>query len=228
MAHLQTTPYRQLKRILDLLLSCSIVLVSIPILVLIAILVKLSSPGPVLFRQERLGLNGKIFTAFKFRTMIVHSTASLADKVTHKSDQRITRIGRMLRDFRLDELPQLLNVIRGEMSVVGPRPLTPDCYPLYSEKDRRRLDVLPGITGWQQVNGGAEHTWTERIDWDIWYVDNGTLLLDIKIMWRTIPVMLFRKGVYSSDGTQLSGVPESLLASVTTSSDENSGNRSTS
>jgi len=146
--------------------------------------------------------------------MVVHETNSLADKVVHSADPRITPLGKMLRDFRLDELPQLFNVIRGEMSIVGPRPLTPDFYPYYSDTDKQRLAVPPGITGWQQVNGASQHSWTERISLDVWYVKNANIWLDVKIIWRTIGVALTREGVYASDGSQLSGVPDALRATL--------------
>jgi lipopolysaccharide/colanic/teichoic acid biosynthesis glycosyltransferase len=177
-------------------------------------LVRITSPGPALFRQKRLGLNGTVFTIFKFRTMVVHEASSLADKVVHSTDPRITSLGKILRDFRLDEFPQLFNVIRGEMSIVGPRPLTPDFYSYYTDFDKQRLLLPPGITGWQQVNGASEHNWTQRIALDVWYVENASIWLDLKIIWRTIGVALTREGVYAADGSQLSGLPDALRATL--------------
>jgi lipopolysaccharide/colanic/teichoic acid biosynthesis glycosyltransferase len=142
--------------------------------------------------------------------MVVHEEASLADSFTHSADPRITPIGRMLRDFRLDELPQLFNVIRGEMSIVGPRPLLPEFLAYYSERDKQRLALRPGITGWQQVNGAAQRTWEERIALDAWYVNNASIWLDLKILWRTIGVALTREGVYASHESQLSLVPDAV------------------
>src|SRR4051794_7731823 len=173
--------YRFIKRILDLFLAGTALLLLSPVLVTIAVLVRMTSPGPALFRQKRLGLNGHVFTIFKFRTMVVHEATSLADKVVLSADPRITRLGRILRDFHLDELPQLFNVIRGEMSIVGPRPLTPEVLPYYSDVDKQRLEVLPGVTGWQQVNGALRNSWTERIALDVWYVKNQSIWLDLKI-----------------------------------------------
>ncbi|MBV9303139.1 MAG: sugar transferase [Acidobacteriaceae bacterium] len=204
-----------IKRIFDVVVSGAALVLLSPALALIAILIRMSSPGPVLFRQKRLGKNASVFTIFKFRTMVVHTAATLTDRITYSTDPRITPLGRFLRDFRLDELPQLFNVVRGEMSIVGPRPLTPDFYPYYSEKDKERLAMRPGITGWQQVNGASNHSWAQRIDLDVWYVRHASLWLDLKIISRTIPVALTREGVYASDGSQLSGVPDALRATLT-------------
>jgi len=206
--------YLFIKRAFDLLLSVAVLVLLSPLFALIAILIRMSSPGPILFRQKRLGKNASVFTIFKFRTMVVHTAATLADRVTYSTDPRITPVGRLLRDFRLDELPQLFNVIRGEMSIVGPRPLTPDFYPYYSERDKERLAMPPGITGWQQVNGASNHTWAQRIDLDVWYVHHASLWLDLQIISKTIPVALTREGVYASDGSQLSGVPDALRATL--------------
>src|SRR5437868_7834867 len=220
--------YRFIKRILDLFLAGTALLLLSPVLVTIAILVRMTSPGPALFRQKRLGLNGTFFTIFKFRTMVMHEANTLADKLIHSADPRITPLGRILRDFRLDELPQLFNVIRGEMSIVGPRPLTPEFYPYYTERDKQRLRLRPGVTGWQQVNGASQHSWAERISLDVWYVDNANIWLDLKIIWRTIGVALTREGVYASDGSQLSGVPEALRATLPQGFNNNECNRNSS
>jgi lipopolysaccharide/colanic/teichoic acid biosynthesis glycosyltransferase len=206
--------YRFIKRILDLFLAGTALLLLSPVLVTIAVLVRMTSPGPALFRQKRLGLNGHVFTIFKFRTMVVHEATSLADKVVLSVDPRITRLGRILRDFRLDELPQLFNVIRGEMSIVGPRPLTPELLPYYSDTDKQRLEVRPGVTGWQQVNGALRNSWTGRIALDVWYVKNQSIWLDLSIIWRTISVALKREGVYASHGSQLSTIPEAFRATL--------------
>ncbi|MFL6353874.1 MAG: sugar transferase [Bryobacteraceae bacterium] len=206
--------YLAVKRTLDLFLAGAAVVAFSPVLALISILVRITSPGPALFRQQRLGINGRVFTIFKFRTMVVHEASSLAEKVVHSADPRITPLGKVLRDFRLDELPQLFNVIRGEMSIVGPRPLTPDFYPYYTDRDKQRLVLPPGITGWQQVNGASQHSWAERISLDVWYVENANIWLDLQIIWRTIGVALTREGVYASDGSQLSGVPDALRPSL--------------
>ena len=213
--HGPSASYLILKRALDLLIAAIALLVLSPFFAAIAILVRLSSPGPVFFRQKRLGQNGTVFTIFKFRTMVVHTASKLADQITHSADPRITPVGRVLRDFRLDELPQFINVLRGEMSIVGPRPLTPEFFAYYSEKDKQRVALRPGITGWQQVNGASNHSWAERIDLDVWYVHHANLWLDLKIIWRTIGVALTREGVYATDGSQLSGIPDALRANFT-------------
>lgn len=199
-----------IKRTLDVLLAVVATVALSPVLAIIGILVRITSPGPALFRQKRLGLNGSVFTIFKFRTMVVQQEASMAELFTHSADPRITPLGRVLRDFRLDELPQFFNVIRGEMSIVGPRPLMPEFLPYYSDKDRQRLVVRPGITGWQQVNGGAQRSWAERIALDVWYVEHASVWLDLKILSRTIGVALTREGVYASCESQLSLVPDAV------------------
>jgi sugar transferase EpsL len=216
--------YRFTKRTLDLFLAGAAMVALSPVLGLIAVLLRITSPGPTLFRQKRLGLNGSIFTIFKFRTMVVHEELSLADSFTHSADPRITPLGRILRDFRLDELPQLFNVIRGEMSIVGPRPLLPEFLAYYSETDKQRLALRPGITGWQQVNGGVQRAWAERIALDVWYIHNASIWLDLKILWRTIGVALTREGVYAPNESQLSLVPDAVRPMLAQEF-ENRGNR---
>jgi lipopolysaccharide/colanic/teichoic acid biosynthesis glycosyltransferase len=210
LSHRPGTWYRFVKRTLDLSLAVAAVVAFSPLLGLISILVRVTSAGPALFRQKRLGLNGSVFTIFKFRTMVVHKEVSLAESFTHSADPRITPLGKILRDFRLDELPQLFNVIRGEMSIVGPRPLLPEFLPYYSERDKERLALRPGITGWQQVNGGAQRPWAERIALDVWYVNHASIWLDLKILWRTIGVALTREGVYASNESQWNLVPDAI------------------
>jgi lipopolysaccharide/colanic/teichoic acid biosynthesis glycosyltransferase len=217
--------YRFIKRLLDLFLASTAVIILSPALGVISSLVRMSSAGPILFRQKRLGVNGRVFTIYKFRTMVAHDEASLAGLFTYSADPRITPVGRILREFRLDELPQLFNVVRGDMSIVGPRPLLPEFLPYYSDRDKERLLVRPGITGWQQVNGAAQRTWTERIALDVWYVNNASVWLDFKILWRTIGVALTREGVYASNGSQLSTVPDAARPMVAQEFD-NGGNRS--
>lgn len=206
--------YPAVKRSADVVLGCAALAVCSPLFIIIPILVRLSSSGPILFRQKRVGQNGTVFTIFKFRTMRVHGVSQLSDNITHRLDPRITGVGKFLRNYRLDELPQFVNVLRGEMSIVGPRPLMPDLLPYYSGRDKQRLSVRPGITGWQQVNGGAHHTWNERISLDIWYVENASMLLDLKIICRTVKVALAQEGVYASDGSQLSAIPDALRATL--------------
>lgn len=200
------------KRGLDLLLGSLLLLLSGPFLAAVALAIRLDTPGPALFRQDRLGLGGRIFSIFKFRTMLEGSTHLGTGLETHQGDFRITRVGRILRHLRIDELPQLLNVLRGDMSLVGPRPLLPDFLDYYSERDRRRLEAPPGMTGWQQVNGAARNTWTERVDLDLWYVDNRSFCLDLWVLLRTVAVVLRADTSYAADGSQKSGMPDSYAA----------------
>jgi lipopolysaccharide/colanic/teichoic acid biosynthesis glycosyltransferase len=200
------------KRAFDLVLGFALLLLAGPFLALLAAAVRLDSPGPALFRQVRLGLGARPFTIFKFRTMRRHSVGPGSCLEVSRDDERITRVGRVLRNLRLDELPQLLNVIRGEMSLVGPRPLLPEFLPYYSERDRRRLLLPPGMTGWQQVNGAARHSWRERVDLDLWYLEHRSLGLDLRVLWRTAGVVLRADTVYAADGSQRSGLPDAYLA----------------
>jgi lipopolysaccharide/colanic/teichoic acid biosynthesis glycosyltransferase len=130
---------------------------------------------------------------------------------THRGDFRITRVGALLRQTRMDELPQLLNVLKGDMSLVGPRPLLPQFLPWYSDQDRRRLEARPGMTGWQQVKGASRHTWRERVALDVWYVDHASLLLDLWILCLTVVVVLRGQGIYADDGSQTSGLPDAYV-----------------
>lgn len=190
------------KRLLDVMASGILCLVLLPVLAIIALAVRLSSPGPILFRQERLGRLGTKFQIYKFRSMIdgaVHQGVGLA---TFDGDPRVTPIGKFLREYHLDELPQLFNVVLGNMSLVGPRPVVFSALPTYSEWERRRLLMPPGITGWQQINGGALNDVDERIKLDVWYVENWNWWLDLVILLRTIPVVLRKEGVYGADGWQ--------------------------
>jgi lipopolysaccharide/colanic/teichoic acid biosynthesis glycosyltransferase len=200
------------KRAFDLLLGSAVLLAASPVLAGLALAVRLDSPGPAWFRQLRLGLGGRPFSIFKFRTMRHGSTHQGSGLETSRDDGRITRVGRVLRNLRLDELPQLLNVLKGEMSLVGPRPLLPEFLPYYSSLDRRRLEALPGMTGWQQVNGAARHSWRERVALDVWYVDHRSLWLDLRILWRTVGVLLRADTVYAPDGSQKSGLPDAYVA----------------
>lgn len=196
----------RMKRAFDLVGALLLLVPAGPLLLLAALAIRLDSPGPVFFRQDRLGLRGRVFSIFKFRTM--GADAHLGGLLTHRDDPRITRVGRLLRATRMDELPQLLNVLRGDMSLVGPRPLLPQYLPYYGPGDARRMAVPPGMTGWQQVNGAARHGWRERIALDLWYVDHRSLLLDLRILWRTAGVVLRGDTVYAPDGSQESGLPD--------------------
>ncbi len=173
----------KIKRPFDLLLSTLILLIGLPIYAILSILIVTKLGSPILFRQQRPGLHGKPFTILKFRTM-----TSKRDEAGNllPDGQRLTPFGRFLRSTSLDELPELLNVLKGEMSIVGPRPLLMQYLPLYTPEQQRRHDVRPGITGWAQINGRNAISWEEKFKMDVWYVDNHTFWLDIKIILQTI------------------------------------------
>jgi lipopolysaccharide/colanic/teichoic acid biosynthesis glycosyltransferase len=183
---------KTLKRTIDILVAAISLAVLSPLLLLLAILLRRSTRSTALFRQKRAGLKGQPFTLFKFRTMTdVRDRAgkSLAD------EQRLTTLGRSLRSTSLDELPQLWNVLRGDMSLVGPRPLLFEYLPRYTAFQRRRHEVRPGITGWVQVNGRNSLTWEQKFKLDVWYVDHGSPWLDAKILWLTLLQVLRRDGI---------------------------------
>lgn len=180
--------YRAVKRFLDVTASfLGLVLLS-PLLLAVSILIKIDSRGPVIFRQKRIGRKGKVFEIYKFRSMCVGAEKTGSGVYSGKGDARVTRIGKILRATSIDELPQLLNILKGEMSFVGPRPpLTyhPWKYEEYTDFQKRMFEVRPGITGWAQVNGRKDVEWHKRIELNVWYVDHMSLLLDIKIMFMT-------------------------------------------
>lgn len=180
--------YRAVKRFLDVTASfLGLVLLS-PLMLAVSILIKIDSRGPVIFRQTRIGRNGKVFEIYKFRSMCVGAEKNGSGVYSGKGDARVTRIGKILRATSIDELPQLLNILKGEMSFVGPRPpLTyhPWKYEEYTDSQKRMFEVRPGITGWAQVNGRKDVEWHKRIELNVWYVDHMSLLLDIKIMFMT-------------------------------------------
>jgi len=168
-----------------------------PFLGIVAIAIKIDDPGPVFFRQERAGKDGSVFWVFKFRSMVVNAEKKGAGVFVEEDDPRITKVGQFLRNTSIDELPQLINVLKGEMSLVGPRPTLPYQVKQYDARQWRRLKVKPGITGWAQVNGRNELTWPERIELDLWYIDNLNLWLDIKILFKTVLAVLSKQGLYS-------------------------------
>jgi lipopolysaccharide/colanic/teichoic acid biosynthesis glycosyltransferase len=184
-------------RAADVAIAGSALIVASPVLALAALGVKLEDGGPVLYRQTRVGKDGSDFELLKLRTMVVGAETMGAGLSVNRGDERITRAGRLLRKLSLDELPQLWNVVRGEMSVIGPRPTLRYQVEQYDERQRHRLDVKPGITGWAQVNGRAALPWVDRIELDVWYVEHRSRLLDLRILART-PVALFR-GTYKGE-----------------------------
>jgi lipopolysaccharide/colanic/teichoic acid biosynthesis glycosyltransferase len=180
------------KRWLDVALTVPTMLLLFPLVLAIAVILRVKLGSPVLFRQRRPGLDGRTFTVLKFRTM--NNATDRADNLL-PDEQRLTGLGRLLRALSLDELPQLLNVLRGEMSLVGPRPLLIQYLGRYTPRQRRRHEVRPGITGWAQVNGRNGLNWTTRFELDIWYVENCSLALDLKILAMTVSRVLRRSGI---------------------------------
>jgi lipopolysaccharide/colanic/teichoic acid biosynthesis glycosyltransferase len=183
-----------LNRAADVAVAGTALVVASPLLGLAALAAKLDDRGPLLYRQTRVGKDGADFELLKLRTMVVGAETIGAGYAVDEGDSRITRVGRLLRRLSLDELPQLWNVIRGDMSVIGPRPTLRYQVERYDARQARRLDVKPGITGWAQVHGRAALPWAERIELDVWYVENRNVLLDLKILAKT-PLALF-SGTY--------------------------------
>ena len=187
-------------RLLDIIGSMVGLFITSPILVCAAIAIKVSDGGPVFYKQERVGKNGRPFTILKLRTMTVGAeNIGLGLSVAH-NDSRITAAGSVLRSTSVDELPQLINVLRGEMSLVGPRPTVASQVERYNREQRRRLEVKPGLTGWAQINGRNSLSWPERIGLDVWYVENRSLRLDIKIIALTPRAMLNPTSLYGPSG----------------------------
>jgi lipopolysaccharide/colanic/teichoic acid biosynthesis glycosyltransferase len=183
-----------MRRALDVTVAGAGLVAASPLLALAALAVKLEDRGPVLFRQTRVGKDGVDFELLKLRTMVVGAESQGTGYAVDRGDPRITRVGRILRRTSVDELPQLWNVVRGEMSLIGPRPTLRYQVDRYDEHQRHRLDIRPGITGWAQVNGRAALPWAERIELDVWYVEHRSLAVDLKILLRT-PLALFG-GIY--------------------------------
>ena len=185
-----------MKRLIDIVASAVALVVLSPIIAVVAVLVALRLGRPVLFVQERPGRNARPFTMYKFRTM---TSATGPDGRLLPDAERLTPFGRLLRSTSLDELPELWNILRGDMSLVGPRPLLMAYLPRYSAHQARRHEVRPGLTGWAQVNGRNATTWDERFDLDVWYVDHRTMRLDLQIIWKTVQAVVRRDGV-SAEG----------------------------
>ena len=185
-----------IRRLLDILVSSGALLASAPVLALAALAIRLESEGPVIYRQRRIGLHGHPFDAIKLRTMVQGAEHIGAGLAVNADDSRITRVGAVLRRTSVDELPNLVNVLRGEMSLIGPRPTLPVQVDQYTERQRRRLEIKPGITGWAQVNGRASLPWSERIELDLYYIEHRSLALDLRILWRTAAMVLGGSGLY--------------------------------
>jgi lipopolysaccharide/colanic/teichoic acid biosynthesis glycosyltransferase len=190
---------RNASRALDVVVASVVLAIASPLLAIAAVLIKLESRGPVFYRQRRVGRGGEPFELWKLRTMVPGAESMGAGIYVVEGDPRITRTGRLLRRFSLDELPNLVNVLRGEMALVGPRPTVQEQVDRYTERQRRRLEVRPGITGWAQVNGRTSLPWPERIELDVWYVEHRTLRLDMRILLKTVRLLATGRGLYSDE-----------------------------
>lgn len=182
----------KIKRSFDIIFSLTVLIMLSPIFLIIAILVKIKLGGPIFFVQERIGMYNRPFKMYKFRTM--RDTKDSSGNLL-SDNERLTKFGKTLRSTSLDELPEFFNILRGEMSLIGPRPLLPEYLPLYSGEQIKRHNVLPGLTGWAQVNGRNSISWTEKFELDVWYVENWSLKLDLKIFFLTIVKVIKREDI---------------------------------
>ncbi len=185
-----------IRRAIDIAVSGAALIVSAPLILAAMLAIRLESPGHAIYRQRRVGLNGREFDVLKLRTMVSGAEHIGAGLAVNENDARITRVGALLRRTSLDELPNLLNVLRGEMSLIGPRPTLPHQVAAYDERQRGRLAIRPGITGWAQVNGRASLPWSERIELDLYYIEHRSLRLDLEILRRTPAMVLGGEGLY--------------------------------
>ena len=185
-----------IRRTVDIAVSALALALTSPLLLAAMIAVRLESSGPVIYRQRRVGMHGRPFDVLKLRTMVDGAEHIGAGLAIDANDSRVTRVGALLRRTSLDELPNLLNVLRGDMSLIGPRPTLPVQVEQYTDRQRGRLAIKPGITGWAQVNGRASLPWSERIELDLYYIAHRSLLLDLRILWRTPALVLGGDGLY--------------------------------
>ena len=185
-----------IRRALDLTIALALAVLTAPVVALLALAVRLESRGSPIYRQERIGRDARPFQIYKLRTMVAGAERIGAGLAVAAGDDRITRVGALLRRWSLDELPNLWNVLRGEMAIVGPRPTLRGQVEQYTERQRGRLTVKPGITGWAQVNGRASLPWSERIELDLWYVEHRTVALDLRILAQTVALVLRGGGIY--------------------------------
>ena len=186
-------------RALDVILAALVLVLVSPLLALAGLLIRLESRGAVFYRQRRVGIEGRPFALWKLRTMVPGAASMGAGIYVLQGDPRITRVGRHLRRLSLDELPNLVNVLRGEMAIVGPRPTVQEQVDRYTARQRLRLEVKPGITGWAQVNGRASRPWPDRIELDVWYVEHRSFLLDLRILGKTLRMLASGHGLYSEE-----------------------------
>jgi lipopolysaccharide/colanic/teichoic acid biosynthesis glycosyltransferase len=188
-----------IRRAVDIAASALLLALASPVLALAIVAIRLESSGPAIYRQRRIGLGGRPFEVLKLRTMVQGAEGIGAGLAVNVDDPRITRVGGLLRRTSLDELPNLLNVLRGEMSLIGPRPTLPGQVASYTPRQRGRLAIRPGITGWAQVNGRASLPWSERIELDLHYIEHRSLALDLRILWRTLAIVLGGSGLYKGE-----------------------------
>ena len=188
-----------LRRAFDIAVGLGGSVLSAPLVALLALAIRLESPGSPIYTQVRVGRGGGLFRIFKLRTMVRGAEFTGAGLAIAAGDDRVTRLGTLIRRYSLDELPNLWNVLRGDMSVIGPRPTLQHQVDAYTERERGRLAVKPGITGWAQVNGRASLPWSERIELDLWYVEHRSLALDLQILWRTGKLVLTGSGLYKGE-----------------------------
>jgi lipopolysaccharide/colanic/teichoic acid biosynthesis glycosyltransferase len=189
----------RIKRAIDIVGGAAGVALAAPLLALAALAIKLEDGGPILFRQVRLGRDAQPFEILKLRTMTIDADELRSDGIVEAGDPRITRVGRLLRRTAVDELPQLWHVLRGDMSLIGPRPVPLPHLERYDERQRRRLEVRPGLTGWAQVHGRASLPWPDRLELDVWYVEHQSLALDARILTRTARGLLRRNVAYRGE-----------------------------
>ena len=187
------------KRALDVVVASGLLVLSAPLLAIATVLIRLETHGHPIYRQRRVGLDGEPFDLYKLRTMVSGAESIGPGLALNEGDTRITRLGAILRRTSMDELPNLVNVLRGEMSVVGPRPTVQVQVDRYTERQRGRLAVRPGLTGWAQIHGRASLPWSERIELDLWYVEHASLWLDLRILWRTVRMVLGGHGLYKGE-----------------------------
>jgi lipopolysaccharide/colanic/teichoic acid biosynthesis glycosyltransferase len=187
------------KRAFDLVFAGTLAVLSAPVVALAALAVRLETPGHPIYRQRRVGFRGEPFEVYKLRTMVSGAEHMGAGMAVDEGDSRITRVGALLRRTSIDELPNLLNVLRGEMSIVGPRPTIQVQVDQYTDRQRRRLDVRPGLTGWAQVNGRASLPWSERIELDLWYIEHASLRLDLRIIALSARMAITGHGLYRGE-----------------------------
>jgi lipopolysaccharide/colanic/teichoic acid biosynthesis glycosyltransferase len=188
-----------MRRVFDVAVAAAVLLVTSPVIALALAAIRLESKGKAIYRQRRVGLDGREFDVLKLRTMVDGAEKLGAGLAVDAGDARITRVGALLRRTSIDELPNLVNVLRGEMAIVGPRPTLPAQVAQYTERERGRLAIRPGITGWAQVNGRASLPWSQRIELDLWYIEHRSWRLDLKILWRSARMVFAGDGLYKGE-----------------------------